>query len=141
MKFWDSSAILPLCLKEPQTMVIKKILQAEEGMVVWWATSVECCSAFARLRREKVITDLDEEKARKILTELITAWNEIQPCENVRRSAKRILLRHPLRAADSLQLAAALAWTQEQTDGHSFVCLDKRLQEAARREGFNILPD
>ncbi|MBA2251932.1 MAG: hypothetical protein H0W13_04380, partial [Nitrospirales bacterium] len=50
------------------------------------------------------------------------------------------VLLHPLRAADSLQLAAALVWANRQAVGHHFVCLDQRLREAAHREGFVLLP-
>jgi hypothetical protein len=46
-----------------------------------------------------------------------------------------------LRAADALQLAAALVWCQGDPLQHGFVCLDQRLREAARREGFTALPN
>jgi hypothetical protein len=48
---------------------------------------------------------------------------------------------HPLRAADALQLGAALVWCEEQSHGEVFVCLDARLREAARREGFSLAPE
>ncbi len=47
---------------------------------------------------------------------------------------------HPLRAADAMQLAAALVWTEDATSGAEFVCLDQNLREAALKEGFTILP-
>ena len=50
------------------------------------------------------------------------------------------LLLHPLRAADAMQLAAAIVWANGQATGHEFVCLDHRLREAAQREGFTVLP-
>jgi len=37
-------------------------------------------------------------------------WNEVQPTEEVRERAERLLRIHKLRAADALQLAAALVW-------------------------------
>jgi hypothetical protein len=46
----------------------------------------------------------------------------------------------PIRAADSLQLAAALMWSNGLANGHEFVCLDQRLGQAAHREGFKVLP-
>jgi hypothetical protein len=45
-----------------------------------------------------------------------------------------------LRATDALQLAAALVWCDETPRGEPFVCLDERLGDAARREGFRLLP-
>jgi hypothetical protein len=47
---------------------------------------------------------------------------------------------HPLRAGDALQLAAALVSSEDAPQGETFVCLDTRLRDAARREGFAIRP-
>jgi predicted nucleic acid-binding protein len=65
---------------------------------------------------------------------------EIAPMESVRDRAIRLLAVHRLRAADALQLAAALVWSEEQPANETFVCLDRRLRGAARREGFSLLP-
>lgn len=140
MKFWDASAVIPLCLDELRTASLRKVAEEDEALVAWWATPVECYSAFARLRREELLTTKEEEQARAVLTALAAEWTEIEPSRTVREQAGRALLLHPLRAADALQLAAALVWSRGQTTGHHFVCLDQRLREAARREGFTLLP-
>ncbi|HSJ25022.1 MAG TPA: hypothetical protein VK929_10160 [Longimicrobiales bacterium] len=59
--------------------------------------------------------------------------------EHVRTTAMRLLRTHPLRAADALQLAAALAWAPAPA-GDVFVTLDERLATAATLEGFTVLP-
>ncbi len=82
----------------------------------------------------------DEEHARAILARLATAWTEIVPSQAVRDHAAHTLQWHPLRAADGLQLAAALVWVQGQPIGQPFVCLDHRLRAAAQREGFLLIP-
>ena len=140
MKFWDASALIPLCLHERETSSLKKLAQADETIVAWWASPVECVSALARLRRENALSLSEEEQAQVILRSLMTAWTEIEPSEAVREQAIRVLRLHPLRAADSLQLAAALVWCQGNPIHHEFVCLDQRLREAGRGEGFVILP-
>ncbi len=140
MKFWDASAILPLCLQESHSMAMKEIIEDDRQIVIWWGTPIECSSAFARLRREKILSEIEEERSRDILKMLLQACHEIQPTDNIRKKAERILRLHPLRSADSLQLAAALVWAQDQPDDHDFVCLDKRLIHAAHLEGFHILP-
>ena len=43
--------------------------------------------------------------------------------------------------SEKLQLAAALVWCQGDPLHHGFVCLDQRLREAARREGFTVFPN
>ncbi|MGB2827951.1 MAG: hypothetical protein WBC50_07130, partial [Dehalococcoidales bacterium] len=68
------------------------------------------------------------------------SWTQIEPSQDIRDMAGRLLRLHPLRAADSLQLAAALIWAEKNPKGHHFVCLDNTLREAARNEGFTLLP-
>lgn len=45
------------------------------------------------------------------------AWSEVISIERVRERARRLLETHPLRAADSLQLAAALLTAEENPQG------------------------
>jgi hypothetical protein len=141
MIFWDASAIIPLCLREPGTATMKSILSRDPSVAVWWGTPVECRSAFARLRREGVFTAAAERKVVSLLDRLASEWTEVLPGNRVRDHAGRLLLRHPLRAADSLQLASALVWADGRPEEHEFVCLDHRLREAAGREGFRVLPE
>ena len=66
MKFWDASAVLPLCLHEPHTLNLKKLSARDGAVVAWWGTAVECYSALARLRREEALTSADETQARTV---------------------------------------------------------------------------
>ena len=65
-------------------------------------------------------------------------WTEVDSLPPVRERADRILAIHPLRAADALQLAAALVLTDERPRAFSFVTTDKRLGDAASAEGFEV---
>jgi predicted nucleic acid-binding protein len=58
--------------------------------------------------------------------------------EEVRLRAGRLLAVHALRAADALQLAAALVSCEED---ERLVSLDQRLREAALLEGFVVIPE
>ena len=140
MKFWDSSALVPLCFRESSSDALRRIANTDEDMVVWWASRIECVSAMARRRREGVLSTEAERKARAILSAMAEAWSEVQPTEIVRERAERLLMVHPLRAADGLQLASALVWAEESPRGLDVVCLDQNLREAALREGFTVLP-
>ena len=64
----------------------------------------------------------------------------VSPSDELRRRAARLLAVHPLRAADALQLAAALLWCEEQPHAEGFVSLDAKLRDAAHKEGFSVLP-
>jgi predicted nucleic acid-binding protein len=140
MKFWDTSALVPLFLNEPRSGRVKPIFRDDSSVAAWWATPIECCSSFSRLVRESVITKTEEEGLRDEIDVLANCWGEIAPSPEVRKLARRLLRRHPLRAADSLQLAAALIWIGNQPEGFEFVCLDKKLRDAAQIEGFTVLP-
>jgi hypothetical protein len=140
VRFWDPSAVVPLCVVEPATAQVRRLSEEDGALVAWWTTRTECISALARRRREGGIGAAVEERARAILASLAASWSEVLPSEAVRERAERLLGAHPLRAADGLQLAAALVWSRERTRGQAFVCFDERLRAAAAREGFSVLP-
>jgi predicted nucleic acid-binding protein len=140
VKFWDSSAIITLLVEEPRSGETVSLAEEDEAIAAWWGSSVECVSAFARLRREGRLTVEEEDGLRSALARLTEVWTEVEPTSDLRSAAERALLIHPLRAADSLQLAAALIWSGRNPAGEEFVCLDDRLRTAARMEGFTVLP-
>ena len=138
MNFWDSSAVAPLLVEETSSEVIREILTRDNGMVVWWVTPVECLSAIARRERERTFTVVEARQARSLLERLRATWFEVLATDPVREHAARLLLRHPLRAADALQLAAAMTWANGKPLGHGFCTFDERLAGAARGEGFEL---
>lgn len=140
MKFWATSAVVPLCVTEPATSHVRKVLAADGTMVVWWATRTECLSAFARRRREGGLSDAEEEQVQRVLGTLAAVWTEVSASERLRDTAERLLRIHPLRAADAFQLAAALVWCGDRPRESSFVAFDDRLRQAALREGFELAP-
>jgi hypothetical protein len=139
MRFWDSSAVVPLLVAQPATELVQPIIEEVPGAVIWWGTPVECASSMSRLRREGLLDVEEETQVLAFLEEWRETCVEVQPSERVRRNAVRLLRVHALRAADSLQLAAALTWAGT-PEGHVLVTLDDRLAMAARLEGFRVVP-
>lgn len=139
MKFWDSSAVVPLLVEEETTLPLIRVYQEDPVVLAWWGTDVECASALARLERAGGITPESMTAAMKRLRDFRSGWQEIQPADRIREIATRLLRTHPLRAADSLQLAAAFIASMGRPPSLDFVCLDDRLVLAAQREGFNII--
>ncbi len=138
MRFWDSSAVVPLLVAEPARESVLARLVEDPEMVVWWGTPVECASALARREREGLLSASDATRALDRLRELSLAWNEVLPSDAVRGTAQRLLRVHPLRAADALQLAAAVVACEHEPLSFAFMSLDERLNEAAQREGFRL---
>ena len=139
MRFWDTSALVPLLLEQEATAEVMELLSRDPEITAWWGTSIECVSAATRLRREERLTVDEEEQVLELLATLRNSWLEILPSEEVRSSAVRLLRVHGLKAADALQLAAARVWAGP-TDRAELVTYDERLALAARLEGFRVLP-
>lgn len=140
MRFWDASAVVPLLAPEARSAECARLLRADQVLVVWALTPVEALSALHRKQRDEGGRGADVERARQRLDSLRGAWSEVNDLELVRRRAERLLATHPLRAADALQLAAALVVCEEDPRKMPFVSLDENLNAAARREGFELLP-
>ena len=136
MKFWDSSAVVPLLVPEVMSRPMQKLYDDDPIVVAWWATEIECTSAIARRQRLGHLDEAIVAVAFARLTALRAAWHEVEPGEEVRESAKRLLRVHDLRTADALQLAAASFVAEARPSTLEFVSLDDRLVAAARREGF-----
>lgn len=141
MRFWDSSAIVPLLVPQATTSAAEALLQADGQMLVWWGSTVECVSALARLERDRSMSAGEVNLALARLRGLAESWNEVQPHVRVRATAERVLRVHPLRAADALQLAAALEVAAADKRGMAFVCFDRRLAEAAAREALVVIDE
>jgi predicted nucleic acid-binding protein len=138
LRFWDSSAIIPLTVTEASTEAMRAVAEEDPVMCVWWGTEVECVSALAGLDREGALSQGAITVALERLDLLVEGWNEVQPVAAVRTVARRLLRVHPVRAADALQLAAAVVAAEGQPASLRIVTLDERLAAAARREGFTV---
>lgn len=137
--FWDTSALVPLFVRQSATLRLAALYEVHE-IVVWWATPVEVASVLARLVRIQQISPKECSAARK-LTEIVSnSWAVIQPSEALRASATQLVDRYDLRAADALQLAAALEWCERIPNGRTFLTADARLRESALLSGFDVLP-
>ena len=139
MRFWDSSALVPLLVDEAETDRLLDLYRNDAEAVVWWGTEVECASAIARLEREDALTVSDATTALRRLRALAESWHRVEPTDRVRDTAVRLLRVHDLRAADSLQLAAAVVVAEQRPATLELVSCDARLTVAAEREGFPVL--
>lgn len=138
MRFWDSSALVPLLVSEPASLAVVEEYRRDPDILAWWTTDIECASALARLERDGALDRPAMNEALRRLDLLASAWQEIQPASRVRRAALRLLRVHPLRAADALQLGAAVVASENDPPTLALVTLDDRLAQAAEREGFPV---
>jgi uncharacterized protein len=139
VRFWDSSAVVPLLVEEEGTEWCRNLYLDNSGAATWWGTAVECASAVARLEREERLSAQAATEAFERLDGLAVHWHRIEPVDAILETARRLLRVHPLRAADALQLAAAFLMSEGRPSTLEVVCLDDRLAIAAQREGFPVL--
>ena len=136
--FWDTSAILLLCLQQLGSDASRRYSRRFPRKVMWWGTPVEIESALDRLHRNQKIDDHGLQQARRTWHLLRRSIVEVQPRERVRAVAEGIPRSYGLRAPDSFQLAAALEWCRERPRHRAFVTFDLHLAEAASRVGFSV---
>ena len=138
MRFWDSSALVPLFVNQAATPAVNSLYRADRSIVVWWGTEVECASAVARLERQDSLPPAAARKAFARLDAASRRWFVVQPTDALREMARRLLRVHDLRSADALQLAAAVAAAEQRPPSLEVACLDGRLARAFEREGFPL---
>jgi predicted nucleic acid-binding protein len=139
VRFWDASALVPTFLEETTTAEIQRWQSEDPGIIIWMMTRVEVISAIARRRREQRERAVLWQRAIRDFQEAALTWTEIFDAEAARFHAERIVVDYPLGAADALQLGAALVAADGDPQSLELVTLDRRLAEAARREGFPVL--
>lgn|SRR5438045_270623 len=138
MAFWDASALVPLCVYQTASTQAHAYIR-KLAPIVWWGSMVEVHSAISRLNRTGELTHIEKKGALARLAKLSRGWREILPVDQVRNLATQLLDIHELKAADALQLAAALTWCQQRTSKTNFVCGDQKLAQAAKTAGFFVL--
>lgn len=139
MRFWDSSALVPLIVDEPTSDAARGLIAADPDVAVWMMTSVELLSAVARLvRTAEGLEDLAPALRADVL-QLTRRVSAVADADGVRRRAERLVGIHPLSAADAMQLAAALVACGDRPELLPFVTLDRPLARCAQLEGFEVV--
>jgi predicted nucleic acid-binding protein len=136
--FWDSSAVVPLLVHQQTSARTDRWLADDPALSLWMLTPVEITSALWRLVRDGTVQEADAQLAESRALELAAASYTVADIEAVKALARRLVRVHTLRAADALQLGAALVWASGQPQGKTLHTLDERLALAARREGFIV---
>ncbi len=96
-------------------------------------------SAIERRAREGRLSAAHRSAALREMNAFADAGNEVTDLLAVRSKSTALLARHPIRAADAAQLGAALVLADPDPSTLTVVVLDRRLADAAVREGFDVL--
>jgi predicted nucleic acid-binding protein len=135
--FWDTSVLVTLCVDQKSTPQALWF-ESKYKFAVWWATHVEIASALAQLLRQQKITPAEYAHGKQQAEGMANIWRVIAPSAKIALDARAFLERYPLRAADALQLAAAMEWCEGNPKGNVFLTFDLRLREVAGLAGFAV---
>jgi predicted nucleic acid-binding protein len=124
VKFWDTSALVPLVTQEDKSSVAQDLLEADRNVAVSFITPVELTSTLWRRGRRWH----DQASFRRSLfkaAELESNWTLVDDVEPIIKLARRLITEHVLRSGDAIQLAAALFLVDGHPEDLPFVSHDK----------------
>lgn len=136
MKFWDTSALVPLLTEEDTTGAMTQLFRDDRNIVVSFITPVELTSAV--WRKAGVNADLRHLAERRYAV-IEANWTMIDEYEQAIGLARRFASIHRLRAGDAIQLACAVLAVPNREE-LPFVASDHDLVAAARAEGLTVFP-
>ena len=141
MRFWDASAIVPLLVFENSSGLLQSHYAENPALLVWCLTPTEllsCPLSEEPRRRSRWISTGHRATAARVTAGRLGLKSRISTGSvSVPSGFSQSI---PLKAADSLQLAAALIAIEDRPRGFGFLTLDGTLAEAAQKEGFRCVP-
>ena len=132
--YLDTSSLIKLYVDEEGSAAVRALVAGASVVATSVLAYPEARSAMARLRREGVLTEIEQARAKG---DLDRDWGSFLalPVDTIWRQAGELAERHGLRGADSVHLASfqALLGHKEGVPA-TFSSFDERLNLAVRRE-------
>ena len=132
--FADSSALAKRYIADERSEDFDQLLQTASGLTVSVLCIPEILSALCRRRRERALTAVQYETAKRALESDVADATVIQINDEVTLTCIRLLETNPLRSSDAIQIASALAWRSD-----VFVSADARQCAAAKTSGLSVV--
>jgi predicted nucleic acid-binding protein len=125
-------------VREPGTVSVRRLLKAAPAAASR-LSEVEVASALVRRAREGAFSVEERDRALASLSDDFATLIIVELTPEITADARALLLRHRLRAGDTVQLASCLYLQREISERLPFVAFDARLSDAARHEGLTVL--
>ena len=137
-RYVDASALVKRYVRETGSVVVRRLLAS--GIVATSRLSeVEVASGIVRRAREGAFKPARRDRALAALQRDVPAFAIVELIPDITGDARALLLRHPLRASDAIQLASCLYLQRQLDQPVPFVAFDQRLLDAARAEGVAVV--
>ena len=137
-RYFDASALVKRYVTEAGSVAVRRLMR--EPVATSRLSEVETASALARLAREGAMSAAERDRALERLTEDFQGFWVVETTREVVALARTLLLEHPLRAGDALQLASCAYLRRELSENMPMVVFDERLLDAALANGIPVIP-
>ncbi len=132
--YFDASALAKRYVEEEHSSQVLRWLE-ETTSAVCRLSEVEIASALARRCREQALSQPERDRTLAALHEDLQAFHVVELSPEVVSTASQLLLRHPLRASDAVQLGSALMLRERLRTAVAFAAFDESLAAASQAEG------
>jgi predicted nucleic acid-binding protein len=134
--FLDTSVLAKRYVRETGSDVVRTL--RGKTIAVARIVQAELFAAIARAAREGLLPEARRARLFRDIEEDFQEWNIVEIRAAIVHRVGEIVVRHPLRGYDAVQLAAALS-IRDRGPAVQFWCADERLAEAATAEGLRTL--
>jgi predicted nucleic acid-binding protein len=137
-RYFDASALVKRYIREAGSITVRRLL-ASGTAASSRLSEVEISSGIVRRARERAFTIQQRDRMLAALLRDVPALAIVEVTPEIAADARALLLRHPLRAGDAIQLASCLYLNRQLGQDVPFVVFDGRLVKAARAEGLTVI--
>jgi predicted nucleic acid-binding protein len=137
-RYFDASALVKRYVREAGSVRVRRLL-ASAIVATSRLSEVEVASGIIRRAREGAFTSAHRDRALAALQRDMPAFAIVELIPEVTADARALLLRHPLRASDAIQLASCVYLQRQLNRPVPFVAFDQRLVDAAGAEGVAVV--
>ncbi|RJX24930.1 MAG: PIN domain-containing protein [Dethiobacter sp.] len=139
--YFDTSALVKLYVEEDGSDIVTKAVERCSLVSTSKVAYAEARAAFARSRREGILTEIDYEDIRENFQEDWTSYFSLEVTDRIIMKTGKLVERYCLRGFDAIHLASAIVLAESLKEEELLTgCWDARLWEAFRKAGFKIIP-
>jgi predicted nucleic acid-binding protein len=138
IRYFDASALVKRYVREEGSDRIAALLSVERPATSRF-TLVEIASALARRCRDRDLSSAERDGLILAVREDARRMLIVEFTPRVEERTAALLVRHPLRAADAVQLGSAAVLAERSGATVAFVAFDDVLNRAAQGEGLPLL--
>lgn len=142
--FFDTSALAKRYITETGTTWVRNTVSLKSGntIIISELCQMELISLLARKLREGNVTLIDFNLLKNdFLIHCEQQYRIIPIVKMVQRYTQQLLIKHPLRTLDAIQLASAVRASRLMKIFPQFISADNRLLTIAAQEGFTTNPN